>query len=371
MKIAIVIGSLERGGSEKQIVAFVRAAHPTYADCVVVCLGDEGELAEHVRESGAKVISLRMSRFRLSGLIDLAWTLRKEKPDAVYAFLFWGYTLALPLAAVVARRAVRIAARRSLPEHDVPGRLVLRDLSRIADRVSHAVIANSEAVARSWERERPRLRGRIHVVENCIELGEARSHELRDPVRIACVANLKSYKGHSTLIDALTLLSRERNDWEVCLVGEGPERRRIEDTLWRRGLTDKVELCGRRADVDDLLAEADIVVLPSYTEGSPNALLEAMAHGLPVVATDVGGVRDLVGSDAGLVVPPRDPVRLAAALRQMIARADLRRSAGAAGRQIVTTRYTTGAMRARTLALMDAMRRSIASKPRKSRQLTA
>src|SRR5438552_1112469 len=87
MKIAIVIGSLRRGGSERQVVELVRATHRTHAECVVLCLGDRGELAEEVEEVGARVIRLGMSRLTAPGaLVRLVRVLRRERPDVVYAF---------------------------------------------------------------------------------------------------------------------------------------------------------------------------------------------------------------------------------------------------------------------------------------------
>jgi glycosyltransferase involved in cell wall biosynthesis len=358
MRIVFVIGSLGRGGSERQIVNLVRAVHPDHADALVVCLQEEGVLASEVRAAGARVMALGFNGVRASALpalFRLLRVLRREKPDVVYAFLFWGYSLALPATAIAARRAIRIAARRSFPEFDTPAHPSLVLLRSLADRVSDAVVVNSEPVRTAWSDATPALARKIRVIPNGVavealmrERGEARV-SLRPTV--ICIANLIAYKGHRTLLDAAEEVSNSTRDWSLLLVGEGPERRLIEEEIRRRALTDVITLLGRRDDVGSLLDQADVAVLPSYTEGLPNAVLEAMAHGVPVVATDVGGTSSLLATGAGPLVPPRDASALASALEAMVRDPELRARAGREGRALIEARYTVARLRDETLAL--------------------
>jgi glycosyltransferase involved in cell wall biosynthesis len=357
MKIAIVIGSLGRGGSERQIVNFVQAAHPDHADVVVVCLQEEGELAWEVRAVGARVLALGFNGVHASSLpalLSLLLILREERPDVVYAFLFWGYALALPASAIAAPWAVRVAARRSFPEFDKPAHPFLRPLRGLADRLADAVVANSGQVRTAWARAAPVLAPKIRVIPNGLPMASGakqdRPRQNEQPV-IVCVANLIAYKGHKTLLEAAEELTRRTRDWSLLLIGEGPERDWIEHEIERRRLTDVVTLLGRRTDVGSLLDRADVAVLPSYTEGLPNAVLEAMAHGVPVVATDVGGTSSLLATGAGILVPPRDANALATALRAMLQDPELRTRAGREGKTVVATRYTVGRMRDQTLSL--------------------
>ena len=109
-------------------------------------------------------------------------------------------------------------------------------------------------------------------------------------------------------------------------------------------------MLGPRSDVHDILNTADIVVLPSYTEGMPNAALEAMAHGIPVVASDVGGVRSLLGSGAGIMVAPGHDEALANALQRLIDDPSLRRALGEKGRELTRGSLGVDAMREGTLS---------------------
>jgi L-malate glycosyltransferase len=352
MKLALVIGSLERGGSERQIVEFVRAAHPDHAQCVVICLGDEGALADEVRAVGANVVALGARHlYEPRVLWRLARVLRDERPDVVYAFLFWGYSVSLPLAALVVPQACRIQARRSLPEADVPRWSIFRGLRRIADRCSHGAIVNSLAVGSAIACHEPVLSGRLWVVPNGVKSTTQRTRPTGVRLTIVCVANLIAYKGHATLLGALGQL--RPHGWSLLLVGEGPERSGIERMIASANLQERVFMLGRRLDVHDVLDAADLVVLPSYSEGMPNAVLEAMAHGVPVVASDVGGVRSLLGSGAGIIVAPGDDQALADALQRLLDNPSLRADMGEKGRELTRGSLGVDAMRVATLSAIS------------------
>lgn len=170
-KIFIVVAYLGHGGTERQVVELVRAAHPKHAEITVICLAESGAMAADVRATGARVEVLGIRRPRYHrGLAKLVRLLRDDRPDAIYALLFHQYCIALPAARAVLPSAVRIAGRRSMSEFDtspLPGAARLR---KLADACSDAVIANSDAVREDWERENPKLRGRITVVPNGIRI---------------------------------------------------------------------------------------------------------------------------------------------------------------------------------------------------------
>lgn len=359
MKVVIVIGSLNRGGSERQVVELVRSSHPTRAQFAIVCLGDEpGDLQEEVRETGVPIHTVGFVGFHLRSLLGplrLARALRAERPDVVYAFLFWGYALALPVARLVQPRALRVAARRSTPEGDAPRKVAL-PLRYLADRISNAVVANSIEVAEAWLAVNPDLDGRMHVIPNGVRIAGAPAGGSADaPPVVACVANLIAYKGHQTLLTAASLLSLRSIPFRLRLIGEGPERTTLEAETERLRLGAHVEFLGRRDDVPALLAASDLVVLPSYIEGLPNAVMEAMAAGVAVVATSVGGTSSLLAGGAGVTVPPRDPVALADALADFLCDPQKRAAAGAIGRHTAQQNYSVEVMRERTLGLFREM----------------
>jgi len=145
-----------------------------------------------------------------------------------------------------------------------------------------------------------------------------------------CVGRLSREKGHADLLDALALLPREsRAHLRLLIVGEGPERGRIADRIQRLALGEAVTLVGFKPDLGLYYSLADLLVLASHSEGSPNALLEAIAAGLPVVATSVGGTPDIVRhGESALLVPCGDPPALSAAIDQLLGDPELGRQLG-------------------------------------------
>lgn len=168
------------------------------------------------------------------------------------------------------------------------------------------------------------------------------------PFRILCVASLEEVKGHCHLIDACALLRARGINFVCDLVGDGPQRRKLERQIARLRLGEVVRMSGGRPrpEILQLLGEADAVVLASQLtkdgkrEGIPVALMEAMAAGLPVVASAISGIPELVEDErTGYLVPPRDPLALADALQRLAADPEQRRVMGEAGRRKVVREF--------------------------------
>jgi glycosyltransferase involved in cell wall biosynthesis len=175
---------------------------------------------------------------------------------------------------------------------------------------------------------------RVEIVHCGVDVERLPSHELdgRPPDGVLCVASLQPKKGHADLVDAIALLAERRPGVTLELVGEGPERKRIEARARDRGVEARVRLLGARPaeEVRDRLGRARAFALPSVRlpsgrmEGIPVALMEAMAAGVPVVATRLSGIPELVQDGVtGLLVEPHDPEALAAALERLLSDAQL------------------------------------------------
>lgn len=152
--------------------------------------------------------------------------------------------------------------------------------------------------------------------------------------RILMVGRLAKGKGFDVLLDALERLGR--TDLSMYIVGEGPRRAWIESEVQSRGLNDIVTLLGYRSDVPAIMAACDVFVLPSYREGTPRVITEAMASGLPVIATDIAGIPEQVANkESGFLIQPGDDGALADRLSALIAFPERRETFGAAGRDRV------------------------------------
>jgi glycosyltransferase involved in cell wall biosynthesis len=212
-----------------------------------------------------------------------------------------------------------------------------RDRARRAFERAAVVCPDSRDLAPRLRRIAPAAR--FEPVPNAVDTtifhpnGDAPSHRERRPLRLVTVASLVEVKGHRYLLDALALLAPDR-DLELDLIGEGPLREELADRADSLGLDGKVRLHGTRPRpaVAAALRAADVFVLPSLWENMPCALLEAMACGLPSVATRVGDVAEVVDGDAGVVVAPRSAEELAAGIAAVSSRLDRYDPAELAGR---------------------------------------
>jgi glycosyltransferase involved in cell wall biosynthesis len=161
---------------------------------------------------------------------------------------------------------------------------------------------------------------------------------------IGMVATLRSWKGHRFLIDAM--LDPHLKDTVAVLVGDGPQEPNLRKQVEERGLNDRIIFAGRREDVQDWLRAFDVFVLPSTgNEGIPQALMQAMATGLPVVTTPVGAIPELVTHhESGWLVKPEDSAALAAGIAALLEAPELAKKLGEAGRKVVEKKHTKDAM---------------------------
>jgi glycosyltransferase involved in cell wall biosynthesis len=162
-----------------------------------------------------------------------------------------------------------------------------------------------------------------------------------DTLVMGTVGRLQPVKGTRYLLEAFTQLAAVHEDVVLLLVGDGPERASLQVLAQQLGIAKSVRFLGDRQDVSRCLHTMDVFVLPSIWEGMPNAALEAMAVGLPVVATAAGGTPEVVVDGVtGLLVPPRDPDALARAVARLLRDSDLRRTMGQAGRVRAKQRFS-------------------------------
>jgi glycosyltransferase involved in cell wall biosynthesis len=155
-------------------------------------------------------------------------------------------------------------------------------------------------------------------------------------VTFGFAARLEHLKGPMRLLEAFSVAHQTHRDLKLCIAGDGSQRREFVAGSRRLGLEDKCELVGVYKSIEDrseFMKSIDVFVLPSLTEGTPNVIIEAMAHEKPIIATAVGGVPDLVPEDVGILVPPDDSRALAAAMTRMAVDFEMRRKMGAAARR--------------------------------------
>jgi len=229
-------------------------------------------------------------------------------------------------------------------------RMIYRAIERWAARLTHKIITVSEYDRMLAIREKVGRADQIVTIHNgMLDVSQdLRAIPERDPVKLIMVARFGHQKQHTLLLNALSELKTEQ--WTLDFVGDGPLLGDVRHQVKDLGLEDRVSFLGRRDDVPDRLASSNIFILTSRWEGFPLSIVEAMRAGLPVIASDVGGVREaVVHGETGFLVKGADVNELAGYLKKLITSPMLRRSMGQAGRERYERYFTFDHMYQKTL----------------------
>lgn len=341
LRVIHVLSSLQVGGLEHFVLRTARRQNLRGERATILALRD-GPLRETALREGLEVKVLA-GRSRAVRVLRALHYFMRERPQVAHA-----HNETCLQYAVLAKQLTR--ARAVLTYHG-QGSGCYRVPTPRERRLTDAVVAVSEGASRQLVA--PEVREKLRVVYNGVEPAHPRRPRaevraelgLQDRLVGIVVARMDGLKGHDTLLRALAQLPTP-SPLTMLAAGDGKQRPQLEALGGELGLReDRFRMLGFRNDVPDLLAAADFFVLPSLTEGLPLSVLEAMAHGLPVIATPVGGVPELIPDERfGLLVPVNDPPALAAALRHLAAAPQQRASLGEAGRRRVQELFSMDRM---------------------------
>ena len=362
MRIFYLITELDVGGAEKALYELVRRLDRGRFEPVVGCLTGRGEVGDWLRDVGVEVLHFDMrSALDLGVVRRVANAMRRHRSDGVHTFLFH--------ANLIGRVAARLAGVRPVISSV---RVEERRRSHLLlDWLTHRLVDVETCVSESTRRYTHERAGipldKLVVIPNGVDAARfadpppppAEWGLPDDAPVIATVARLDEQKNPMALLAAIAdEEGLEGSRPVLAWAGDGPMRGEVEREVARLGLGDRVRLLGRIADVRPLLGRADVFVLASRWEGMPNCVLEAMAAGLPVVATSVGGCPELVEhGETGYLVDPGDTSALSGALCRLLDDADLRLRMGRAARARVRKRFSLDAMAEANVRLYEALSR--------------
>ncbi|MFP6664231.1 MAG: glycosyltransferase [Deltaproteobacteria bacterium] len=322
IRIAYIVDHLQIGGAQRHLLRVVDGLDKqVYAPEIWTAAADAGELAPVFEAHGVQVRSFGIRRSLMrpatwGRICKVAREFRARDIQIVHGYLFEGNFLAA-LTGLLARTPVRFVAKRSLDRYTRRDRRLAAALSnRLADRV----LVNAESVLELVAEHEWCPRERLLCIPNGVELPASTMRPPFDPEhpRIGMVGRLGWKKGYGYALEAFALLRQRIPGLRVEIVGDGNLRDELAERRDALGLKDCVSFLGRRDDVPRLLPEWDIYLLSSIIEGMPNALLEAMAAGMPVVTTDAGGCAEIVEDGvSGLLVAKADATVLADALERI------------------------------------------------------
>ncbi len=351
LRVLYVIDKMVRAGAQRHLRQLLGGFDPREVEPVLCCLLERGPLAEELAGLGVPVESLGLknimgTRFPRA-VAGLAGVIRRRRIDLVHSYLFAANIVAPP-AGLFTGTAV-ITSRRDTGFWKT-GRHILAH--RAVNPLTRKITANSRAVA-EYLRRREGVGGRkIALIHNGVpipagETARDRVSGAGEKIVIGALGNIRPVKGYHHLLRAAAALPVEL-DWELRLAGRTLDpgyRAELEEAARGERLAGRVRFPGEAADPGEFLRELDIFVLPSLAEGFSNSLIEAMARGLPAVATAVGANPEVISDgEDGFLVPPGDPGLLEEKISALAGDPSLRRRIGRAGRRRVEDAFTREAM---------------------------
>jgi glycosyltransferase involved in cell wall biosynthesis len=354
LRVALVIGQLHAGGSERQLAELALGMRGGSCAPFVYCLSEDTEpFGPLLQKAGVPLRVLkRRHSFEPLRVIALARFLREDRIDVVLSFAqpenLYSY-----LALLLYRRAYFLASCRS---SDQPESSLHNRVNGFVYRRSGRMVVNSRFGAESAIRNYHVSADRIEVIPNGIDPARFEYADGQEEARrglglpaaapVAGLAGrLNAEKRVDLFLEAARRVAPKLPECRFLVVGPGQLMDRMKKLATEMGLDSKVLFTGERNDMGRVLSAMDLLVLSSDFEGLPNVVMEAMAAGRPVVATDLGGCRELIAEGStGFLVPLGDPQALAEKMTQVLSLPDRGRSLGAAGSDRIRSEFSIAAM---------------------------
>ena len=359
--VRFFVGSLDIGGTERNVLHLARSLDPERFDVRVWCNYAGQALEEEFRKAGVPCASLKEVSIGRHPLVRIfghnlpyqwrLWRLlRRERNAVIHVFGFPMTWYVVLLGALAGARRMFFAVQ----DWDVWKRGRRRRLlDRLSSRYACRIIADGTGAARLACERQGMDPDKMRVIYDGVDTDELSPTRPRDEVRselgiaphevaAMTVARLDARKkGQDVLLAAAREVHAAAPQTRLVLVGDGPDRSRLEMMAADLPEGARPVFAGFRKDLADMLNAADLLVIPSRWESVPKILLEAMWMRLPVVATRVGDIEEILTDDAGRLVPPDNPPALAAAISELARDARLRERLGEAGREIIEDRGLT------------------------------
>jgi glycosyltransferase involved in cell wall biosynthesis len=351
LRVGLVIPTLDRGGAEKQFCLLASRLDRNRFDPHVFVLTRSGPRQSFLEDAGVPVTVIgKRWKGDPSAWWKLAAALGRQRLDLVHTWLFAANSFGRT-AALWAKIPIVIGGERSVDPWKSSWQLTL---DRWLSRRSDAIFTNSSGVADFYQ-TRGIDKERFLIIPNGVELPGPRKIDRPEALRrmqvpsdwrvILAVGRLWPQKGYREALWCMELLRLVEPRTMLVVIGEGPQRASLEEYRDQIQVAAHVRLLGERSDVGDLLPHADVLINTSLYEGQSNSMLEAMANGVPVVASDIPGNRDLViDQKTGYLVDREDVRTMVQRLRRLVTDSPLRHAMGQAARDRVESEFSVDRM---------------------------
>jgi glycosyltransferase involved in cell wall biosynthesis len=364
--LAELAGSAGYGGGERYLELLFDRLDRTQFSPVLIC-PEPGPFVGKMTAKGIPTDVVHLAPlFNPFALMRLAWLLRRNNVMILQTHGARANVYGRLAAWLAGVPCVVSTVHNSIRNYDVSPikRWIYRSLLRLTLPQADRIICVSDALTRDVLTDCPAAAPLTTTVWNGVDPVWLSAHGNRDKIRnewcvgegpvLLTVARLTKEKGHRFLIEALPRVLAEWPSLVCLFVGEGESREALRNLAREKGVEQSCRFAGARNDLVDWYAAADVVVLPSLSEGFPFVVLEALAMSRPVVATDVNGVPEIVHDGrTGLLVPPRNPQALEAAIRTLLRDPGLAARLGKAGQKEVAARFTAGKMVQDTVRVIE------------------
>ncbi len=349
IKVLFLFVHLDYGGAEVGLLTTLKNIDKSRFDCSVVSIEKKGRIAEEIEKLGFKVTCLdsKARLFNISLIRKIALILEKEKPDILHTSLFYANFFGRAASLFCNPRFIVTEERSMYTEKKFYHVILDRILAGFTDRI----IVCSRSVLDFTRKQEGIAEDKFYLIYNAVDAERFNIPGTKEALRkkygfsgedfiVGTVGSLIPKKGHRFLIEAVKGLDGQIPRLKTLIIGEGESRAELTALARSLGIENKVVFLGARFDIPGLMKAMDVFVLPSLQEGFPRTLIEAMYTGLPVVASDISGIPEIVreGED-GFLVPPGDPEALKNRILELYNDKPLRGDFAARSRKKIESAY--------------------------------
>lgn len=333
-------------GTELMAFNILSRLDPSKFRITVCLLQSEGPLSQMYREKGIEVYHLNGGSL-LNSVWRLWRILSSRRFNIIEIYGLRANIIGRVIGRLTGHRTI-VTLQRSVDDWRRAWHVLL---DRLTCRWVTLYVSNTQTAAHRLQEREKIPSSKIRVIENGVNVstfnraqkGLVRAElgiESSRPI-LTCVANFKRVKGHINLIDTVAVVHSQNPNVCLWLVGDGPLRPEIERKVRQLELESVIKVLGQRSDISEILADTDVFIMASLWEGMPNAILEAMAAKLPIVATRVGGIPEVVvDGETGFLVPPENPAAFAEKVTCLIEDRKLRQKMGEASYRRIQSAFT-------------------------------
>jgi len=359
MKIALIIDALKTGGAERQVLLSAAELNKLGHEAIVIIYHPYVEFNDYIRSNGIKLVQINAKgRLRIKRIRAMTEYLRQGKFDVAHAF-GGNATITGSIAAKCAGTKpffggfrVEYRCNRSI-----------RLAHKMVDRLLDGWIVNSKGIVDSMVKTVGINERKFFVVHNgivpqtfCSQLSKqaakAKFAVSQDEFTVTEIANLHHQKNHQMFLRMAGKVLQNRKDTKFLLAGDGPLKNTLQNQALSMGIAEYISFLGQRTDIADVLAATDIAVLTSNYEGFPNALIEPMCVGIPVVSTAYAGVDEVIADgDNGFVVARDNHEQMGAKVLQLLDNPELREKIGQSAKKMVSEKLSAELMAKKLLRI--------------------